>query len=209
MKLEAQKRGGEKRNKLRAQGKMPAVVYNKELNIPISVDRKAFDKIFREQGTASLIELAIDGESHDVLVKAVQMDKRRREPLHADFFAVTANQPVQVHVPIEYVGTAAGVRAGGLLDVQRREIFVSILPRLIPSGIQVDVSGLEINDSLHLQDVKGQIPAEAEILDDLEQTLVAVVPPRVEEEPEPIEEEAEEPEVIARGKEEEEEGEND
>jgi large subunit ribosomal protein L25 len=205
MKLAAQKRDGDKRSALRAQGLMPAVVYNKEINIPISVDRKAFDRVFREQGTASLIQLEIAGESHDVLVKGVQMDKRRREPLHADFFAVSANQPVQVHVPLEFVGTAAGVKAGGLMDVQRREIYISVLPRFIPSGLEVDVSELEIGNSLHVSDITDRLPAEATVLDDIELTLVAVVPPRVEEEAEPgMEEEEGEPEVIGRGKEEDE-----
>ncbi|MDQ3397598.1 MAG: 50S ribosomal protein L25, partial [Deinococcota bacterium] len=143
MKLAAQKRDGTKAAKLRAQGKIPAVVYNKELNIPISVDLKSFDRVFREQGTGSLIELELDGSSHDVLVKQVQMNKRRREPMHADFYAVTAGQPVQVHVPIEFTGNAEGVKAGGLLDVQRREVLISIIPRLIPHGLTVDVSALK------------------------------------------------------------------
>jgi large subunit ribosomal protein L25 len=212
MKLEAQKRTDASRAELRAQGRIPAVVYNREFNIPIAVDKKVFDRVFREQGTASLIELSIGGESHDVLVKSVQMDKRRREPLHADFYAVTAGQPVQVHVPIEYTGTPAGVKAGGLLDIQRREVHISILPRLIPNHLEVDVSELTVGDSLHLEAIRNKLPAEADILDDLELTLVAVVPPRVEEEPEPILEE-EEPEVIGRAKEDEEgesaEGEND
>lgn len=205
MKLAAQKRDGTKAAKLRAQGKIPAVVYNKELNIPISVDLKSFDRVFREQGTGSLIELELDGSSHDVLVKQVQMNKRRREPMHADFYAVTAGQPVQVHVPIEFTGNAEGVKAGGLLDVQRREVLISIIPRLIPHGLTVDVSALKIGDSLHLYDIKAQLPPEADILDDLELTLIALVPPRVEEEPEPLEEEAE-PELIGKGKEDEDTG---
>lgn len=204
MTLNAEKRTGASRAQLRAQGQIPAVVYNREFNIPIAIDKKLFDKVFREQGTASLITLSVGGETHDVLVKSVQMDKRRREPLHADFFAVTANQPVQVHVPIEYTGTPVGVKAGGLIDIQRREVHISILPRLIPTGIEVDVSELEVGSSLHLDAVKDRLPSEATILDDLELTLVAVVPPRVEEEPEPMLDEDEEPELIGRGKDEDE-----
>jgi len=87
--------------------------------------------------------------------------------------------------------------------VQRREVHISILPRLIPQHLMVDVSALKIGDSLHVSDLKSYLPAEAEILDDLELTLVAVVPPRVAEEA-VAEAGAIEPEVIAKGKEEEE-----
>ncbi len=203
MKLLASRRTPGKTGALRMVGQMPAVVYNRELNIPIAIDLKSFDRVFRAQGTSSIIELEIDGESHEALVKQVQMDKRKRVPVHADFYAVTAGQPVDVHLPLEFVGTAAGARQGGQLDVQRREVHISILPRLIPPHLMVDVSALEIGHSLHVSDLKGYLPAEAEILDDLELTLVTVVPPRLEEEV-VAEVVATEPEVIAKGKEEEE-----
>lgn len=203
MKLQASRRTPGKAGALRLAGQMPAVVYNRELNIPIAVDLKTFDRVFRAQGTSSIIDLEIDGENHEVLVKQVQMDKRKRLPVHADFYAVTAGQLVDVHIPLEFVGTAAGSREGGQLDVQRREVHISILPRLIPQHLMVDVSALKIGDSLHISDLKSYLPAEAEILDDLELTLVAVVPPRVAEEA-VAEAGAIEPEVIAKGKEEEE-----
>ncbi|MBS3967346.1 MAG: 50S ribosomal protein L25 [Truepera sp.] len=203
MKLQASRRTPGKAGALRLAGQMPAVVYNRELNIPIAVDLKTFDRVFRAQGTSSIIDLEIDGENHEVLVKQVQMDKRKRLPVHADFYAVTAGQLVDVHIPLEFVGTAAGSREGGQLDVQRREVHISILPRLIPQHLMVDVSALKIGDSLHVSDLKSYLPAEAEILDDLELTLVAVVPPRVAEEA-VAEAGAIEPEVIAKGKEEEE-----
>lgn len=203
MKLPATKRTPGKASTLRLAGQMPAVVYNRELNIPIAVDLKSFDRVFRAQGTSSIIDLEVDGENHEVLVKQVQMDKRKRVPVHADFYAVTAGQLVDVHIPIEFVGTAAGAREGGQLDVQRREVHISVLPRLIPQHLMVDISALGIGDSLHVSDLKSYLPAEAEILDDLELTLVAVVPPRVAEEA-VAEVAATEPEVIAKGKEEEE-----
>src|SRR5690606_15273838 len=124
----------------------------------------------------------IDGEVHSVLVKQVQMDKRRREPMHVDFYAVTANQAVDVNVPIEFIGTAIDVREDGQLDVQRREVRISVLPRLIPAHLEVDVSGLVVGGTVHVSDVVKLLPSEAKVLDDLELALVAVVPPRVAEE---------------------------
>lgn len=207
--LQAEKRTPGSSAALRRAGRLPAVVYNRETNELLSVDARAFDKAFRAQGTSSLITLELDGKPTSVLVKQVQMDKRRREPMHVDFYAITEGQVVDVHVPIELVGTPAGVRDGGQLDVQRREVHISILPRLIPNHVELDISGLAIGDSLHVSDVLSVLPAEARILDEAGLTIVAVVPPRVaEEELEVAEEEGVEPEVVGRvGEEDEGEGE--
>ncbi len=205
MELAAQKREIGKASHLRQQGLIPAVIYNKELNLSISVEKRAFDKVFRSQGTSSIIDLKVDGsEDHAVLVKAVQMDKRRREPQHVDFYAVIQGQAVEVHVPVELKGKALGVREnGGLLDMQKREVFISILPRLIPNHVEIDITNLGMHESIHVKDLVANLPAEATILDDLEATIVTVVPPRVIAEDEEGTPSAE-PEVIAKGKDEDE-----
>ncbi len=205
MKLAAEKRGKGGLGDLRQGGRLPAVVYNREMNVPVSVNARAFDKAFRAVGSSSLIDLDVDGEVHSVLVKQVQMDKRRREPLHIDFYAVTANEPVVVNVPIEFVGSPVGVRAGGQLDVQRREVGISVLPRHIPNHVEVDVSDLDIGGSLHVSDLVARLPEQAQVLDDLELAIVAVVPPRVAEEE--AEEEVTEPEVVGEREDEESEAE--
>ncbi len=180
MKLEAQKREGGEAPALRQQGRLPAVMYNSKLNLSVSVDLKAFDRVFRSQGTSGVIDLEVDGKVHSVLVKAVQMNKRQRIPQHVDFYAVTAGQRVHVHLPIEFVGTPIGAReGGGQLDVQRREVHISVVPRLIPNQLELDVSDLAIGQSLHVSDLKALLPEEADILDDLDLAVVAVVPPRV------------------------------
>jgi large subunit ribosomal protein L25 len=206
MELIAEKRQAGKTN--RSQGSLPGIVYNREMNVPVAVEMKAFDKVFRIQGTSSIIDLKIDGQNQEVLVKAVQMDKRKRIPQHVDFYAVMAGQAVEVNVPINLVGTAEGVRDGGVLDVQKRDVLISILPRLIPQHIDIDVSALKIGDSLHVRDLRSTLPTEAEILDDEDLTVAAVVPPRAEE---PVAVVAAptsaEPEVITKGKKDEEEGE--
>lgn len=202
--LQAEKRTPGSSAALRREGRLPAIVYNKDTNELLSVDARAFDKAFRTQGTSSLITLELDGKPVSVLVKQVQMDKRRREPMHIDFYAITEGQAVDVHVPIEFIGTAAGVRDGGQLDVQRREVHISILPGLIPANVGIDVSALGIGDSLHLRDLVAALPPEARILDDADLTVVAVVPPRVAEEEVEAAPVAVEPEVIGRGGEEDE-----
>ncbi len=198
MKLEAMKREPGKSGELRRTGRIPAVIYNQEVNESISIEMRAFDKAFREQGTSSLIDLDVEGTVYPVLVKQVQMNKRRREPMHVDFFAITANQAVEVNVPIEFVGVPVGVKEhAGLLDVQRREVRISILPRLIPSELELDVSALDIGDSLHVGSLVGKLPPEATVLDDLDLALCAVVPPRLAEADETEEAEAAgEPELV-------------
>jgi large subunit ribosomal protein L25 len=179
MKLEATTREPGDPRALRRSGRLPAVVYNKSLNVTVSVDERAFDKVFRAQGTSHLIDLDLDGEVHPVLVRAVQMHKRRRVPQHVDFYAVTAGQRVTMNVSIELTGTPAGAKDGGQLDVQKREVSVSIQPHLVPDHLVLDVSGLRIGDSLHVSDLVALLPAETVVLDDLELAVVAVVAPRV------------------------------
>jgi len=197
MDLTATKRSIGNATKLRQKGYLPAIAYNKENNIPVSVELRAFDKVFRSQGTSRVIDLNIDGQAEEVLVKAVHMNKRTRVPQHVDFYILTAGQKVDVDVKIDFVGTPIGVRNGGMADVQRREVRVNILPRLIPGTIEVNVNHLEINDSMHMSDIISLLPAEAEVLEELERTIIAIVPPRVEADPADIDGlAAAEPEVI-------------
>jgi len=205
MKLEASSRTTGRSAALRQEGRLPAVVYNKGLNLSVAVELKAFDRVFREQGTSSLIALEVDGENHQVLVREVQMDKRRRVPLHVDFYAITAGQKLEVAVPVLFEGTAKGQEAGGQLDVQRREVTIYVLPSQIPHDVTVDISALEIGDAIHIGDVRAFLPATAEIVDDEALTLITVLAPRLEVEEEEVEEEeGAEPEVIGRGAEDEE-----
>jgi len=205
MKLEASSRTTGRSAALRQEGRLPAVVYNKGLNLSVAVELKAFDRVFREQGTSSLIDLEVDGKNHQVLVREVQMDKRRRVPLHVDFYAITAGQKLEVAVPVIFAGTAKGQEEGGQLDVQRREVTIYVLPSQIPHDVTIDISALEIGDAVHIGDVRALLPETAEIVDDEALTLITVLAPRLEvEEEEVAEEEGAEPEVIGRGAEDEE-----
>lgn len=198
MKIEAQRRESGNAAALRAEGKLPGIIYNRDTNVPVTVDYKTFDRVFRAQGTSSLIDVVVDGETHPVLVKAIQMDKRKRMPMHVDFYAITAGQAVEVYVPIDFLGEPAGAKEGGQVDIQRREVHISILPSLIPNHIELDISMLEMGDSLHMTDIAALLPPEAELLDDLDRTVVAVLAPRAEIEEEVEEVEVLEPELITR-----------
>ena len=196
MDLTATKRSPGEAKELRKSGYLPAIAYNKKQNIPVSVELRAFDRVFRSQGTSRVIDLNIDGQAEEVLVKAVHMNKRTRMPQHVDFYILTPGQKVDVDVKIDFVGIPIGVRNGGMADIQRREVRVNILPRLIPGTIEVDVTHLKINDSMHMADIANLLPEEAEILEELERTIIAIVPPRVETEVVEDEDVLAEPEVI-------------
>lgn len=184
MKLAANTRTAGKAPSLRHTGQLPGVVYNKALNILVSVDVRDFDKVFRSQGMSHVIDLDIDGKPHEVLVKQVQMDKRRREPIHVDFYEVTAGQKVQVGVVIDFIGTPAAAKEGGQIDIQRREILIDVIPRYIPDKLEVDISQLGFGDSLHVSDILSLLPEQADVLDDERLTLVTILAPRVVEEDE-------------------------
>ena len=192
----------QKVSQLRKDGYMPAVVYDKASNRPVFVERKAFDRVFRQASTHGVITLAFEGgTSVDTMVKAVSMDKRKRVPEHADFYIVT-DEPVEVSVPVHTTGNPRGVReGGGVLDIVLHTVTVKASPRRIPEEILIDVTSIGINEPVHLRDVT--LPDGVLLVNDPDLTVVTVHPPRqIEAEPETA---AAEPEVIAKGKDDDEE----
>lgn len=142
--------------KLRAQGLIPAVVYGrKRAAQAITVRPEALQKLLRgEAGMNTLIDLSLSGQKATVLVKGLERDPVRGKYLHADFYEVDLAQKVTVSVPVHLVGKAAGIEFGGILDHPLRELLVECLPREIPQRIDVDVSALQVNESIHVSDLK-------------------------------------------------------
>jgi large subunit ribosomal protein L25 len=214
-KLSAQKRdvtGKGAARKLRAQGRIPAVIYgHHEKTRQLSLNAHEVTRLF---GTVhyetTVFELDIDGEKGEVraLVREVQRHPSRHELLHIDFHQIHKGEKVHVSVPVRLVGSAPGVRAGGLLQHTTSELEVRCVADAIPDRIDVDVSALEIGESVHVRDIT--VPAGVELLEDGDRTICSVAPPAVvpveEEEAAPVEEAAEsQPELIRRRREEEEE----
>ncbi len=201
--LKAYYRETEKPGALRRAGRLPGVIYNKHLNKKVYLDLAEFDRVFRQAGIHHVITLELpDGQVAPSLVRQVNLDKRRRRPEHVDFY-VLSDEPVEMYIPLRFVGEAPGVREGGVLQEVRRDILVRVSPRNIPEYIEVDISSLYIGDSLHAEDLR--LPEGVRLAMDLKETVVAVVPP---EDVEKLAAEAEaapaEPEVIGKGKTEEE-----
>jgi len=183
--------------KLRAAGRIPAVCYRRNAEpVPVSLDPKELDLLLRSAsaGINTLIDLKVTGggdfDGRQVLVKELQRDPISGAYLHADLYAVDLQQKIHVSVPINLSGTAIGVSlGGGVLDFATREIDVECLPNAIPEEFTIDVSEIEIGQSLHVRDIA--IPEGVEVLNDPDVTVMSVVAPVAIEEEAPEEEEEE------------------
>jgi large subunit ribosomal protein L25 len=162
-----------------AEGMIPAVAYNKENNVSFAIDRKAFDRAFRTQSTTGLFDITVEGgETFPALVKTVQMDKRKRTPIHVDFYMVTYGEPVEVNVPVHTTGKSQGVVMGGLLDIVVHNLAVIAPgPRRIPQELVVDVTKLAIGDHITAGQIK--LPEGVKLAGDADQVVISVLPPRL------------------------------
>lgn len=191
---------------LRRQGLVPAIVYGRAFDPrPVAVKSTELERLLTSiSWENTLIDLQIDsGAPAKALIREVQFHPFRPEVLHVDFMQIRAGEKVEVEVPVRVVGAAPGVKAGGVLELALHSIRLRCDPARIPEAVDVDVSVLEIGDSLHVSDIR--IP-EAEILIEATTTVAVVVPPIVQavEEAAPAPAEEVEPEVVGRGKKEEE-----
>jgi len=180
-KLEGEKRDLGKKSvaQLRDELKVPAVLYGPKIkeNIHFSVMEVDVEKILSSSQT-KLQELTIDGETYNTLLKNVEYDPVTDRVLHADFYVLDPNQRVKLKIPIRLTGTAIGVRDGGGRVFQTMRIVrVKVMPDKIPAEFEMDISDLNIGDSLHVSELnmEGIDP-----LDDPRRTIVTIAPPKSE-----------------------------
>jgi large subunit ribosomal protein L25 len=174
--------------KLKARGVIPAIVYGgKDKPQPLQVSARDVDVMLSHaSGENILVELEIAGETRTALVQEVQHAPVGNNVLHIDFHAVSMDETLEADVPLESLGMPNGVKNfGGLLEQSLRTITVECLPRDLPDRITVDVSELNIGDSIHVRDI--QMPADVVAKDQPDLTAFSVVAPAVEEEPAPAE----------------------
>lgn len=207
--------GKEGVKKLRREGKVPAIVYGggKE-PVPIVVDEKAVTEILKQEtGENTIFLLKLKGTKHErrAMIKELQVDPISRRFQHIDFIRIVRGHKITVSVPVELTGDSIGVRHGGLVDFVTREIQIEVLPRELPDKIELDISGLDLDQHLTVGDLESLLPKSARLLDDPNRVVVTIEPPRgakLEGEGEEGEEggpslvitEQAEPEVIKKGK---------
>ncbi len=193
--------------KLKARGIIPAVIYGgRDKAQPLQVAARDINTMMSHaSGENVLVELEIAGEksSRTALVQEVQHSPVGGDIRHVDFHAISMDETIQAEVPLEPIGTANGVKNfGGLLEQSLRALTIECLPRDLPDRITVDISQLNIGDSIHVRDI--QLPSGVTAKVPVDLTAFSVLAPVVEEEPVVAEAEAAAagPEVITEKKEE-------
>ncbi len=171
--------------RLRRSGKVPGILYGpKTQAVPLELDSKEFSSrvaglegshLLRLKSTSSALADKV------ALVKEVQYHPITGQVVHTDLYEVDLTAKIQVHVPLHFVGKAAGVVRGGILQPVVREIEVECLPLDIPEFFNVEVSGLDIGDAVHIEDLP--MPSGVTAIYESNLALVTVVPPTVEEAP--------------------------
>jgi large subunit ribosomal protein L25 len=190
VRLSAEKREGVRKGanrKLRASGRVPAILYGKDAEPALlSVDAYETERLFQRISVENtIIELKVKGDRTKIqaLVREVQVEVLRPDLVHIDFYKIQKGVRLEVDIPVELSGIPNGVRNdGGVLEQLIHEIPVRCLPDQIPESIEIDVTDLDLQSSLHVSDLA--IPEGVEMLMDLERTLCVVSVPRVIAEPE-------------------------
>jgi large subunit ribosomal protein L25 len=208
VKLKAEKRTVVGRNaikKIKAQGLVPGVIYGSQTEpMPLQVEARALTNVLAHALSEHvLVELEIADGSQSTnrlaLIQEVQHHPLRPVLLHVDFHAVSATEKITSEVPIEAVGDALGVRTfGGLLEHSLRTLEVECFPQDLPEIVRIDVTNLNIGESLHVRDIP--LPSGVESLTDADLTVVSVVASRVGEEVTEAVETPAAPEVITEKK---------
>jgi large subunit ribosomal protein L25 len=187
VKLKAEHRtatGRSAARKLKAKGVVPAVVYGgKEKPQPLQISARDMNAILSHaSGENILVELEMSGGNRTALVQEIQHSPVGGNILHIDFHAVSMDEKIHADVPLEALGIANGVKNfGGLLEQSLRSLSIECLPRDLPDRITVDISALNIGDSVHVRDIQMPNGVTAKVQPDL--TAFSVVAPAVEEEP--------------------------
>ncbi|RTR26410.1 50S ribosomal protein L25/general stress protein Ctc [Robertmurraya yapensis] len=167
--------------KIRQEGNIPAVVYGNKLeSTSVYINGADFLRTMREVGRNGVFPLNLNGKQVNVILTDYQSDPIKREIVHADLLAVDMSKEIQADVRITLIGEAEGVKDGGVMQQSLHEVTVTATPSNIPQAIEVDVTQLQVGETITVGDITSEqgytINTEAE------QTIVSILPPKVEEE---------------------------
>jgi large subunit ribosomal protein L25 len=182
--------------RMRREGTIPGVLYGADVDpVAISIEKLELGRLLRKDH--SIINVKVDGKDQQAVIKEIQNHPVSGDVAHIDFMRVTAGQEIAVTIPLSIIGTAAGTKVGGLLSTLMHELQISVMPRFMPDNIEIDISDLEIGDSIRVKDLNLE---NMTTVTDEEEMILQVTLPRKEEEPEETDEleesEEQEPEVI-------------
>lgn len=193
--------------KLRRTGKVPVVVYGagKDVSHFTTDHESLMHSLDTEAFHSAIIDLQLSGKKEQVILREVQMHPYRQQVLHVDFLRIKATEAINIRVPLHYIGddTAPGVKDyGGIFSRLILDVEIQCLPKDLPEFLEVDVSQLQMNETVHLSDVK--LPEGVALATDIQEgddhAIASVVPPRVVTD---VEEEVGEDEEVFEGEEQE------
>lgn len=166
----------------RREGKLPAVIYGAGKDPqPVLIDGVVFGKMADRIHSSTIMNLTHPegGEPERTIIRDIQREPVKLEPIHVDFLRIRVDQPIVVDVPVHAVGsTPKGVREGGVLETIIRHISIKVLPLEVPGSIDHDLSELEVGDAIHVSDLK--VPDGVEVLTDPESAVFIIAAPRTE-----------------------------
>jgi len=193
--VESRQGGGKSvAGRLRRDGKIPAVIYGHTSPTAIAVDAREFRNAFKRITGNTIVELHMPGGVHEVLVKDYQRDNLTGQILHVDFYEFEKGKALRTRVPIRLTGNPVGVKEGGILESQLRELDLECLPKDLPEEIVLDISELGLDRALHVRDLT--LPPGVKVLLASDQVVCLVAHRKAEEEVAPA---AVEGEVPAEG----------
>jgi large subunit ribosomal protein L25 len=193
--VEQRQEGGKSvAGRLRRDGKIPAVIYGHTTPTAITVDAHEFRNAFKRITENTIVELNMPGGVHEVLVKDYQRDNLTGQILHVDFYEFERGKALHTRIPIRLAGNPVGVKEGGILESQLRELDVECLPKDLPEEIVLDISELALDRAMHVRDLA--LPSGVKVLSAADQVVCLVAHRKAEEEVAPA---AVEGEVPAEG----------
>ncbi|MDA8403277.1 MAG: 50S ribosomal protein L25/general stress protein Ctc [Desulfobacteraceae bacterium] len=166
---------------LRREGRIPAVLYGSDMDsVNLSLGTHSVDLLLNRINYAqTLLNLVVAGDApidKTVMIKEIQAEPLSQNLRHVDFYEIDMKRKLTVTVPIVITGVAKGIEDGGVLQIVRRELDVNCLPDAIPENVTVDVTNLEIGDSIHVNELK--LDGAGEIPHDVNFTIVTIVSPK-------------------------------
>jgi len=179
---------GKQNKRLRTTGVVPGVLFGKTTgSIPVQIDAKALELIYHRAGRTSVVSVSVDGgRSTSAIIKGIQRNPLTGRALHVDFFAVDLSQEMQADIPLVFVGTSAAVEMeAGILFTSLDHLKVRALPADLPHEISVDLSSLvDMESTIHVRDLA--VEGKVTVVNDPDDLVAKVTPPRAEEEIAPV-----------------------
>jgi large subunit ribosomal protein L25 len=147
-------KGSAEARRIRRKGRLPAVIYGRGgSSLAIDLDAREFSNQVRNISESTIVKLELEGKTYEAFVKDTQRNITEGSILHVDFYEVESGVALRARVSLHLSGTPVGVREGGVLESPLHEIEVECLPKDLPERIEVDISELKVNQSLHVRDL--------------------------------------------------------